>query len=298
LKRELPALPVAGTTEHLAAYGASTAKFTRAQKAALMAEWPAKDVRIRYDRIVYVTAQNHRNRLTAVFGPGGWAEVPAGDYGSEGGLVVQSWQLFIGGVAITQSLGECQWVSSNTKMTKGDAIEGAKSNALTRNCKGIMCQDWRDDEWGYQFTLREGVLVKTNKGDAWRKVTSPPAVGEKGIDDRSPNRHRYIPPTAQQVVSGHTRPGAAAAAQEQQQDVSTAILVLSEEPINNDAKQQIAQAMRTHQRSQPEVQVFLQQAYNIRSRTQIKKKDFADVLAWIRAPYDVDQKAKEGEVVE
>ena len=195
-RRELPALPTAGTTDHLAAYGASTAKFTRAQTEKLMAEWPPHQVEIRYDRIVYVEAQKHRDRLTEVFGPGGWAEVPGGEFAADGGLIVQLWQLFIGGVAITQSLGECQWVSSNTKMTKGDAVEGAKSNALTRNCKGIMNQQWRDKTWAYNFTLREGVLVKTQKGEAWRKVDGPPADREKGIDDRSPNRHRYQPPTA------------------------------------------------------------------------------------------------------
>ena len=63
---------------------------------------------------------------------------------------------------------------------------------------------------------------------------------------------------------------------------------MSEELINNQAKGQIAQAMETHQRSVEEVKAFLFAQYGIRSRTQIQKRWFAEILQWIRAPYDVD----------
>lgn len=132
------------------------------------------------------------------------------------------------------------------------------------------------------------MLVKYAKGEGWRHIGDPPLEGEKKLDDRSPNQDSYVQPSASRVVAGQTRPGAREAAQEQQAEVSTAIVVTSEEPINNQAKGQIAQAMETHQRTKEEVQAFLRAQYNITSRTQIKKKDLADVLQWIRAPYDID----------
>lgn len=297
-KPSLPDLPVVASEGfNLAALGASRAKFTPAQREALMEDWTADDVSIRPDGIVYVEANKHRDRLTDVFGPGQWAEVALEELPRvDAGLVVQTWGLMIGGVGINQCLGECQWSSNNPMMSKGDAVEGAKSNALVRNCKPIMNQRWRDKRWAYQFRLRHGVLVHYKKGTGWRHVDDPPLDGEKGIDDRSPNQDRYRAPSASSRVAGVTRPGVSDR-QQQQAEASQALTVTSTDPIDKRAIGQIAQAMETHQRTVAEVRAFLKAELGILSRKDIQKKDLKKVLDWIRAPYDIDEPPLQGEVV-
>jgi hypothetical protein len=186
-------------------------------------------------------------------------------------------------------------------MSEHDAIEGAKSNALTRNCKGIMNQQWRDKRWAYRFRLQHGVYVKyrdwRGAQEGWRHVDDPPLNKEYGLVDGSPNRERYIIPGMEERTASSPKPRVRENDQEQEAASSQALTVQSDEVIGSAAVRQIGQLMETHQRTVEEVRGFLKAQYGIESRKDIKRKDFNDVVKWLQAPYDVDPGTIPGEVV-
>jgi hypothetical protein len=90
--------------------------------------------------IPYLSHNGYRDRLDAAFGLGGWGMVPVGQPKEKDGSVFVPYAMVIGGVPRIYTWGEQQ----QHKMSYGDALEGAKSNAIVRCGKelGIARELW------------------------------------------------------------------------------------------------------------------------------------------------------------
>ena len=112
-----------------------------------------EDVKIRPDGLVYLPWSYYAKKLDQAFGKLQWGMIPQGapqskDNGNNNILVVWTMWLVVKGIPVSVSTGETSYRSNNSSMSYGDAIEGAKSSALARNCKqlGISLDLW-DAEW-------------------------------------------------------------------------------------------------------------------------------------------------------
>jgi hypothetical protein len=90
--------------------------------------------------IPYLSHNGYRDRLDAAFGLGGWGMVPMGMPVEKDKAVFVPYALVIDGVPRVYAWGE----QALHKMTYGDALEGAKSNAIVRCGKelGIARELW------------------------------------------------------------------------------------------------------------------------------------------------------------
>ena len=90
--------------------------------------------------IPYLSHNGYRDRLDAAFGLGGWGMVPIGMPKRDADFVYAPFALVIDGLPRIYAWGEQQI----HKMTYGDALEGAKSNAIVRCGKelGIARDLW------------------------------------------------------------------------------------------------------------------------------------------------------------
>jgi hypothetical protein len=111
-----------------------------------------KEIRIRPDGMIYVSWTWYANRLNRAFGVAKWGLMPKGDPKSlplKNGDVLVVWPhwLVVKQKPIGYSLGEMTYKPNNFMMSYADACEGAKSNALARNCKflGMTLELWDMD---------------------------------------------------------------------------------------------------------------------------------------------------------
>jgi hypothetical protein len=90
--------------------------------------------------IPYLSHNGYRDRLDAAFGLGAWGMVPVGMPKEIDGAIFVPYAMVIGGVPRIYAWGE----QEQHKMTYGDALEGAKSNAIVRCGKelGIARDLW------------------------------------------------------------------------------------------------------------------------------------------------------------
>lgn len=95
-----------------------------------------EDVEIRPDGLIYVPWTVYAGRLSKAF-PLQWGLVPQGMPKVHGNFVVWGFWLVIRGVLCGFAIGEQAYQPNNSRMTWTDAVEGAKSNALMRLCKGV-----------------------------------------------------------------------------------------------------------------------------------------------------------------
>ena len=105
-----------------------------------------EDIEIKNDKtgLIYVPWMEYRKRLIEAFRLN-WALIPNGDPIIKGNLVLWGFYLIIRGKLMGYSIGQQEYIPSNSQMTYGDAIEGAKSNAAMRLCKekGINLDLWK-----------------------------------------------------------------------------------------------------------------------------------------------------------
>lgn len=150
------------------------------EAAAVLAEpMDPASVRIRpNDGIVYQPWTYYADRLNRAFGKFKWGLIPAGmpvsqPNGPKQQLVVWGHWLVVNGVPIGFSIGECNYIPSNNKMSFADACEGAKSNALARNCKliGMTLELW-DHDWTEKWKTQ--YATKNAKGDWVTKASLGP----------------------------------------------------------------------------------------------------------------------------
>jgi len=115
---------------------AGTIEVTTMQREILYAPVKDEDVEIRPDGLIYLPWMNYVSRLRDAFGVQ-WAIIPQGMPTAKGDYVLWPFWLVIQGKIAGFAVGEQQYYANNPTMTYGDALEGAKSNALMRLCKGI-----------------------------------------------------------------------------------------------------------------------------------------------------------------
>lgn len=109
------------------------------------------------DGILYMSGEAVRQRLQKAFGIGGWAIKPISTIVDKEAVdknnkpqprVYYTGQLWILGRFISESTGDGSWIRSNPKSDYGTALEGAKTNCISRCCKDIgMWAELRDKEF-------------------------------------------------------------------------------------------------------------------------------------------------------
>ncbi len=115
---------------------AGTIELSDEQKTVLYAPVKDEDVEIRPDGLVYLPWMEYVSRLKDAFGLS-WAIIPKGMPSAKDNFILWPFYFVIQGKLAGFAVGEQQYIPSNATMTYGDALEGAKSNALMRLCKGI-----------------------------------------------------------------------------------------------------------------------------------------------------------------
>lgn len=136
------------------------------------------DVQIRPDGLVYLPWTFYNKRLNRAFGILKWGLVPQGapqvkDMGNSTLVVWLHW-LVVKGVPISMAGGETTYQPSNYTMSYGDAMEGARSSSLSRNCKnlGIALELW-DTQWVDNWKKEYAETYKDKNGKTrWRKKGS------------------------------------------------------------------------------------------------------------------------------
>jgi len=167
-----------------------------ATMAILMAPVDETQICMRPDGIVYLPWVFYADRLRKAFGVS-WSLVAGDKPTLEGNQVIWLHHLIVRGCYVSSSYGQCNYHANNRGMTYGDAIEGAKSDALTRCCKplGISAELWDPnfvrhwkDKWG------------ESNGRKWRKKEA----GEMGWEEKFLNRIEE--PASQEVRGPVTSP--------------------------------------------------------------------------------------------
>lgn len=118
--------------------GAGQIELTEKQIGILYAPIDDEAVEIRPDGLVYLPWMEYVTRLRQAFGLN-WAIIPKGEpgLGPSKSSILWGFYLVIQGKLAGYAIGEQAYSSSNATMNWSDAVEGAKSNALMRLCKGI-----------------------------------------------------------------------------------------------------------------------------------------------------------------
>ncbi len=109
-------------------------------------------IQVRPDGLIYLPWTFYSRRLRDTFRMQ-WAMVAMGEPRTAGELVIWGFYLSVKGQIVGMpAMGECTYRSNNRTMSWGDAVEGAKSNALMRLCKalGIGLELW-DREFGERW---------------------------------------------------------------------------------------------------------------------------------------------------
>lgn len=172
---------------------AGTLELTQKQKDILYAPVDESLVEIRPDGLIYLPWMEYAKRLRDALG-GRWALIPTGEPKIRGDLVVRPYYLVIDGKPMGEAWGEQKYSPTNSKMTWGDAIEGARSNALMRLCKGLgmtldMWQPTFIKTWVAKYA--ESYWDKDKQGNSkefWRKKgnPSPSPAPPKGAKPTAP----------------------------------------------------------------------------------------------------------------
>jgi len=123
---------------------------TKEQQEIVFTKVKEEEVHILPTGAVYLPWTWYADKLSSAF-PMSWVMVPQGlpQYIEAQGLVIWGFSLIISGVFCGFTVGQASFSSKNKNMNYADAMEGAKSNALMRLCKGIgMAHELWDKEFG------------------------------------------------------------------------------------------------------------------------------------------------------
>lgn len=115
---------------------AGTIELTESQKEILYAPIDDDLIEIRPDGMIYLPWMEYVSRLKQTFGLS-WQAIPQGMPKFQGNHIYWGYYLVIQGKFAGFAIGEQEYQPKNYGMSYGDAVEGAKSNALMRLCKGV-----------------------------------------------------------------------------------------------------------------------------------------------------------------
>lgn len=191
--------------------GLSSLELTDAEIAVLHAPVPEDQVEVKPDGIVYLPQIFYRDILLRTFRPGKWALAPRQPPKRDGENVLYFGALYVRGVFVSEAIGECQ---CRFGMSYASALEGARSDCLTRVCKdlGVAKELWNPswrEAWLEKWALKSWVPAKDGRSKDkffyWRKDREIPADvrerGERPQPARSgerwdPNKAPDAPPPA------------------------------------------------------------------------------------------------------
>lgn len=197
---------------------AGTITLTQKQEVILYEPVDEKDVEIRPDGLVYLPWMEYVSRLRKAFGMS-WAIIPQGmpKYMKENEMIYWGFYLVIQGSFSGFAIGEQKYQPSNATMSYGDAVEGCKSNALMRLCKGlgISLELWKPSfvrEWkekyaeSYPGVYPDGKQMKDRFGRPkmlWKKKDAEIQVEEVGDGSPLPNGNGQEEPPSPDIESVH-----------------------------------------------------------------------------------------------
>lgn len=154
-----------------------------------------EDVKIRPDGLLYLPWTWYNQRLNRAFGRLKWALIPQGsprfkEMGNKTLVVWLHW-LVVKGTPVSMAGGETAYQPSNFTMSEGDAIEGARSNSLARNCKnlGMAIQLWDLDwcnRWKKQYAEYgdwDGKGKKTWRKKVAKMPTAQPEAVKAAVEE-------------------------------------------------------------------------------------------------------------------
>lgn len=132
--------------------GAASAPFSAEAVAVLGAPVAEDEVEIRPDGIVYMPGVWYRRQLSRAFGAGAWALLPRGPARRDGDMCMYLGALYVLGRFVSEALGECE---ARFGMSYASALEGARTDALTRCCKDLgMASELWDPKWRGQWQAK------------------------------------------------------------------------------------------------------------------------------------------------
>ena len=116
----------------------SKLQYSESELKVLHAPFEDDDLDIKSTGIVYAPWVSFVRRIRTAF-KGSYMFLPHGEPrpSADGKLIVWPHYFFIKGHLVNYAIGECPYIPTNLQMSYGDAIEGSKSNAIMRCCKGI-----------------------------------------------------------------------------------------------------------------------------------------------------------------
>ncbi len=142
-------------TEHVgklldhAYQSASNLKLKDGESKKLREDFPDTAIEIRpHDGIIYISHMTLRERLWEVFGCGHVAEICRERFmRADANEIAVDLVLMIRGAFVAEGVGSAKYFPNNSKMTFGDVVESAWSEAIRRCCKkfGVGTQVWRPD---------------------------------------------------------------------------------------------------------------------------------------------------------
>jgi len=158
---------------------AGSIEFTEEQREILFSAIKDEDVEIRPDGQVYLPWVFYVQKLKEAF-KGKSSLMPATPMPAfQNNLMLWGFYLVIDGKPYAYAVGQQEYHANNPTMTYGDAIEGAKSNALMRLCKdiGIGLELWKPEfikgwkaKYAYQYETWDN--NKGRKVLRWAKKTN------------------------------------------------------------------------------------------------------------------------------
>ena len=293
----MPSFELATTqNQSLAPMGLSGLELTRSDREILLAPF-ADDLfgLLPDDGTVYLPWSAYAERMNEVFGPAAWALDPSSlPQFDEAKQTANQWfTLFVRRLAVGHAIGEGRWVAKNAKSSKAKALESAHSIALSRICSkrlGMALYLTRKP-WQEAFRMRCGIAVRCHAKDGttvqWRSIHWPPLRGEFDVAPDSPNADGYQAPSAQQRRAGSS------SGRKAKNVTPPKRPQLPAGTITGATIRQIEDACEEHSIDEAALKHFLRVRWGYVSRRQILRTQFEEVLAWIRAPYDVDEADRE-----
>lgn len=139
-------------------------------------------VEIKPDGIVFLPGIEWTRQLTRAFGAGGWCIMPRSPARTlrDNNIVTYHGVLVCHGRYVAEAVGECAYYANNPTMSYATALEGAKTDAIGRCCKGLsMFSELWDkafiEKWKakyaeqYEGVKWNGKTQKEERKKMWRR---------------------------------------------------------------------------------------------------------------------------------
>lgn len=150
--------------------GAGHLSLTPEQREILQAPFKDHDLTIRYDGVVYAPWRKYWSRMVEAFAPYMPAVIPVGNPHFAGSEVMVGVVMVCNGVFIGKAWGSHRLEGANDKMTMGDRVESAISDAISKIGKRLnMGEDLWDEEFRNYWKSQYAIGEPRGRFTIWRK---------------------------------------------------------------------------------------------------------------------------------